>query len=94
VLRLELTRALQKLDDILKRNESVLQLVEDVGNAIVLVIDWDDSELNEQRPHQRRVCQKLLHEIYCCFHLLWTLSEGNLGLCPTLKQCALSDPFL
>ena len=68
--------------------------MEDVSNAIVLYVDWDDPELNEQRPHQRRVCQELLHAIYGSFHLLWTLSEGKLGSCPTLKQCALSNPFL
>ena len=90
---MELTQALQRFDEILKRNESVLRLVEDVSNAIVRYVDWDDPELNEQRPHQRRVCQELLPAIYGCFYLLWTLSEGKLGSYPTLQQCALSNPF-
>ena len=63
----------------LKRNEPVLQLVEAVGNASILVVDWDNPELDDQRPHQR-VCQELVPEIYRCLHLLWTLSDGKLGL--------------
>ncbi|KAJ7439533.1 hypothetical protein B0H11DRAFT_1883930 [Mycena galericulata] len=61
------------------RNEAVLQLLEEVGKASVLVADWDDSELDEYRPKQQQVCQGLLREIYRCLHLLWTLSEGNLA---------------
>ena len=71
--------ALQKFEEILKRNESVLELVEAVGNASVLVVDWDNPELDDQRPHQQRVCRELVPEIYRCLHLLWTLSDGKLG---------------
>ena len=70
---------LQKFEEILKRNESVLQLVEAVGNASMLVVDWDNPELDDQRPHQQRVCRELVPEIYRCLHLLWTLSDGKLG---------------
>lgn len=63
----------------LKRNESVLQLVEIVGNASLLVVDWDNPELDDRRPHQRRVCRELVPEIYRCLNLLWTLSDGKLG---------------
>ena len=77
-----------------KRNESVLQLVEDVSNAIVHYEDWDDPELNEQRQYQGRVCQELLDAIYRCLRLSQTLSEGKLGSCPTLKRRALSNPLL
>ena len=71
--------ALQKFEEILRRNESVLQLVEAVGDASVLVADWDNPELGDQRPHQQRVCQELLPEIYRCLHLLWTLSDEKPG---------------
>ncbi|KAJ7862119.1 WD40-repeat-containing domain protein [Mycena olivaceomarginata] len=60
-------------------NESVLQLVEEVGQASVLVADWDDPELDGDRPNQRRVYQVLLPVIYQSLHLLWTLSKDNLA---------------
>ena len=53
--------------------------MEAVGNASVFVADWDNPELGDQRPHQQRVCRELLPEIYCCLHLLWTLSDGKAG---------------
>ena len=53
--------------------------MEAVGSASMLVVDWDNPELDDQRPHQQRVCLELLPEIYRCLHLLWTLSEGKLG---------------
>ncbi|KAJ7871989.1 hypothetical protein B0H14DRAFT_3439202 [Mycena olivaceomarginata] len=68
------------------RNEAVLQLLEEVGKASVLVADWDDSELDEYRPKQQQVCQGLLREIYRCLHLLWTLSEGNLAKRLSIKS--------
>ena len=40
----------------LKRNESVLQLVEAVGNASMLLVDWDNPELDDQRPHINNEC--------------------------------------
>ena len=65
---------IQKLEEILKRNESVLRLVEAVGNVVA---DWDNlnPELDDQRPHQQRLCRELVPEIYRCLHLLWTLSD-------------------
>lgn len=36
-------------------------------------------ELESQRPHQPRVCQELVPEIYRCLYLLWTLSDGKLA---------------
>ena len=53
--------------------------MEAVGNASVLVVDWDNPELDDQRPHQRQVCEKLVPEIYRCLYFLWTLSDGKLG---------------
>jgi len=53
--------------------------VEVVGNVSVLVVDWDDPELDDQRPHQLQVCRELILEIYRCLHLLWTLSDEKLG---------------
>ena len=71
--------ALQKFEEILKRNKSVLHLVEAVSDASVLVVDWDNPELDDQRPHQQRVCRELVPEIYRCLRLLWTLSDAKLG---------------
>jgi hypothetical protein len=70
---------LQKCEEILKRNESVLRLVEEVGNASALVVDWDNPDLDDQRPHQRRVYRELVPEIYRCLHLLCTISNEKLG---------------
>ena len=61
------------------RNKSVLQLVEAVGDASMLVVDRDDPELEDQRPHQQRACRELVIEIYRCLRLLWTLSDGKHG---------------
>jgi hypothetical protein len=49
-----------------------------VGNASMLVVDWDNPKLDDQRLHQR-VCWELVPEIYRCLHLLWTLSDGKLS---------------
>ena len=35
----------------LKRNESVFQLVEAVGNASMLLVDWDNPELDDPNVH-------------------------------------------
>ncbi|KAJ7744551.1 WD40-repeat-containing domain protein [Mycena olivaceomarginata] len=59
------------------RNESVLRLLEEIGQASILVADWDDPDLDEDRPNQRRIYNDLLPLIYQSLHLLWTLSENN-----------------
>ncbi|KAJ7211860.1 hypothetical protein C8J57DRAFT_1256646 [Mycena rebaudengoi] len=68
-----------RFERFIARKESVLQLVEVVGRASVLVADWDDPELDEKRPNQHRVSQALFSAIYQSLHLLWTLSEDNLA---------------
>ena len=80
----------QKFGEILKRNESVLQLVEAVGNASIFIVDWDNPELDDQHPHQQQVCRELVSKIYCCLHLLWMLSDGKHGLFSTPHCCTLS----
>ncbi|KAJ6456305.1 hypothetical protein DFH09DRAFT_1505558 [Mycena vulgaris] len=71
--------ASSKFEQFIARNESVLGLVEEVGRASVFVADWDDPELEEKRPTQRRVSQALFSAIYQSLHLLWTLSADNLA---------------
>ncbi|KAJ7728304.1 hypothetical protein B0H14DRAFT_3618605 [Mycena olivaceomarginata] len=70
--------ARSKFERFIAQNESVLRLVEEIGRASVLVADWDDPELDRERPNQRRVSQALFSAIYQSLHLLWTLSENNL----------------
>ena len=53
--------------------------VEAVGIASKLVVEWNNPELDDRRPHQRRVVRELVLEIYRCLHLLWTLSDGERG---------------
>ena len=65
--------------------------MEAVGNASILVVDWDNPELDDQRPHQQRVCQDLVSEIYRCLHLLWTLSDGKHGSFSISHYCTLSN---
>ncbi|KAL0957198.1 hypothetical protein HGRIS_003290 [Hohenbuehelia grisea] len=67
------------IEEVIKRNESVLRLVETIGQASVLMADWDDPDLDSQRPHQQRVYEALLPAINQSLRLLWTLSEGNIG---------------
>ncbi|KAJ6542377.1 WD40 repeat-like protein [Mycena vulgaris] len=71
--------ASSKFEQFIARNESVLGLIEEVGRSSVLVADWDDPELDEKRPNQRRVSQALFSAIYQSLHLLWTLSADNLA---------------
>ncbi|KAF7358377.1 WD40 repeat-like protein [Mycena venus] len=66
-----------EFEKFLARNEAVLELLEDIGQASVLVADWDDPELEKDRPNQRRVYQPLLRAIYQSLHLMWTLSTNN-----------------
>ncbi|KAJ7789990.1 hypothetical protein B0H13DRAFT_2521561 [Mycena leptocephala] len=70
--------ARSKFERFIAQNESVLRLVEEIGRASVLVGDWDDPELDRERPNQRQVSQTLFSAIYQSLHLLWTLSENNL----------------
>ncbi|KAG6828453.1 hypothetical protein H0H92_007938, partial [Tricholoma furcatifolium] len=49
-----------EFDALLKRNNSVLLLVEQLGQANVLVADWDDPSLVELRPNQERLSQTQL----------------------------------
>ncbi|KAJ7753280.1 quinon protein alcohol dehydrogenase-like superfamily [Mycena olivaceomarginata] len=66
-----------RFQEFIDRNESVVQLLEEVGKAGVLVEDWDDPVLDDFRPNQRNVCKQLLPEIYQCFYLLWALSSDQ-----------------
>ncbi|KAG6808070.1 hypothetical protein H0H92_005520, partial [Tricholoma furcatifolium] len=65
-----------KLDNLLKRNESVLLLVEELNQVNVLVMDWDNPSHVKYQPHRERVCRELLPEISQCLNLLEQLSQA------------------
>ena len=64
------------------RHKSIGQLIDAVGQASMLIADWDDPELHEQRPHQQKVRGELIPEIHGCIDFLRTLSTKGLGLLP------------
>ncbi|KAG6826712.1 hypothetical protein H0H92_014772 [Tricholoma furcatifolium] len=66
-----------QLDNLLKRNESVLLLVEELNQVNMLVMDWDTSSHVEHQPHRERVCRELLPEIYQCLNFLQQLSQAH-----------------
>ncbi|KAG6826653.1 hypothetical protein H0H92_014963, partial [Tricholoma furcatifolium] len=66
-----------ELDNLLKRNESVLLLVEELNYINLLIMDWDDPSHVEHQPHREHVCQELLPEIGQCLNLLQQLSQAH-----------------
>ncbi|KAG6805725.1 hypothetical protein H0H92_014256 [Tricholoma furcatifolium] len=64
-----------QFDSLLKRNESVLHLIEELNQVNVLVMDWDNPSHLESQPHRERVCRELLPEISQCLNLLQQLSH-------------------
>ena len=62
------------------RHKVIEQLIDDVGQASMLIADWDDPELDEQRPQQQKVLGELIPEIHGCIDLLRMLSTQGLGL--------------
>ncbi|KAG6827136.1 hypothetical protein H0H92_013054, partial [Tricholoma furcatifolium] len=67
-----------ELDALLRRNDSVLMLVDQLANANMRVADWDDITFDKLRPHQKQVLQVLLPEILECLNLLHQLSQAHL----------------
>ncbi|KAG6810017.1 hypothetical protein H0H92_013703 [Tricholoma furcatifolium] len=64
-----------QFDSLLKRNESVLHLIEELNQVNVLVMDWDDPSYVEHQPYRERMCRELLPEISQCLNLLQQLSQ-------------------
>ncbi|KAG6809365.1 hypothetical protein H0H92_000537 [Tricholoma furcatifolium] len=70
-------------DALVKRNNAVLLLIEQIGQASVLITDWDnddDPSHIELRPNQERVCRELLPEILQCLNFLQQLSQSHHGM--------------
>ncbi|KAG6827494.1 hypothetical protein H0H92_011547 [Tricholoma furcatifolium] len=67
-----------ELDALLKRNESVLLLVEQVAEANTRLSDWGNKSFDKLRPHQQKVLEMLLPEILECLNFLHQLCQANL----------------
>ncbi|KAG6824398.1 hypothetical protein H0H92_006972, partial [Tricholoma furcatifolium] len=77
-----------QFDSLLKRNESVLLLVEELNQVNALVVDWDNLSHVEHQPqaHRGRVCRELLPEIGQCLNLLQQLSQENTLSVESIKE--------
>ncbi|KAG6825446.1 hypothetical protein H0H92_003674 [Tricholoma furcatifolium] len=75
-----------QFDSLLKRNESVLLLVEELNQINTLVMDWDNSSLIAHQPHRERVCRELLPKIYQCLNLLQQLSQEKWLSAESIKE--------
>ena len=64
------------------RHKSIEQLIDDIGQASMLIAEWDNPELDEQRSHQQKVRGELIPEIHGCIDLLRKLATEGLGLLP------------
>ena len=62
-----------------------------MDRASVFISDWNNPELDKNRPNQLQVSEVLLPEIYQCLHLLWTLSNATLSACFPSKQLVVSN---
>ncbi|KAG6913344.1 hypothetical protein DXG01_007553, partial [Tephrocybe rancida] len=68
-----------EFDSFIKRNECILQLINEIERASMLVADWDDVAFDSCRPNQGKVVQYLIPVLYQCLHFVWALSKANLG---------------
>ncbi|KAG6824742.1 hypothetical protein H0H92_005963 [Tricholoma furcatifolium] len=82
LLNLDVTQ----LDNLLKHDESVLLLVEELNQVNVLVMNWDNLSHVEHQPHRERVCRELLPQIYKCLNLLQQLSQENTLSVESIKE--------
>ncbi|KAG6914494.1 hypothetical protein DXG01_016941 [Tephrocybe rancida] len=70
---------LLEFDIFIKRNEGILQFVNEIERASVLVADWDDVAFDGRRPNQGKVVRHLIPVLYRCLYFVWALSKSNLG---------------
>ncbi|KAG6807637.1 hypothetical protein H0H92_006856, partial [Tricholoma furcatifolium] len=75
-----------QFDSLLKHNESVLLLVEELNQVNTLVMNWHNLSHVEQQPHRERVCRELLPEIYRSLNLLQQLSQEKALLVESIKE--------
>ncbi|KAG6806267.1 hypothetical protein H0H92_011988, partial [Tricholoma furcatifolium] len=75
-----------QLDNLLKHNESVLILVEELNQVNMLVMDWDNPSPVEHQPHREHVCRELLPEIGKCLNLLQKLSHEKVLSVESIKE--------
>ncbi|KAG6808213.1 hypothetical protein H0H92_005021, partial [Tricholoma furcatifolium] len=67
-----------ELDALLRRNDSVLLLVEQLAEANTRISDWDNEAFDKLRPHQQKALERLLPEILECLNFLHRLSQADL----------------
>ncbi|KAG6905446.1 hypothetical protein DXG01_002597 [Tephrocybe rancida] len=73
------TAVAEEFDIFIKRNECILQLVNEIEQASMLVADRDNVALDGRRPNQEKVIQYLIPVLYRCLYFVWALSKSNLG---------------
>ncbi|KAG6914987.1 hypothetical protein DXG01_014045, partial [Tephrocybe rancida] len=73
------TAVAEEFDIFIKHNECILQLIDEIERASMLVADWDDVAFDGYRPNQGKVVQYLIPVLYRCLYFVWALSKSNLG---------------
>ncbi|KDQ26132.1 hypothetical protein PLEOSDRAFT_1085386 [Pleurotus ostreatus PC15] len=66
-------------DGYVKRRESVTGLLQAVGDACMLVADWDNRKLDQHRPNQTRVYQYVFPAVYRCLYFVALLSPTKIA---------------
>ncbi|KAG6906873.1 hypothetical protein DXG01_011586 [Tephrocybe rancida] len=73
------TAVAEEFDIFIKRNECILQLVDEIEQASMLVADWDNIAFDGHHPNQGKVVQYLIPVLYRCLYFVWALSKSSLG---------------
>ncbi|KAJ8689353.1 hypothetical protein PTI98_013379 [Pleurotus ostreatus] len=66
-------------DGYVKCRESVTGLLQAVGDACMLVADWDNRKLDQHRPNQTRVYQYVFPAVYRCLYFVALLSPTKIA---------------
>ncbi|KAJ8691471.1 hypothetical protein PTI98_011040 [Pleurotus ostreatus] len=66
-------------DGYVKRRESVTGLLQTVGDACMLVADWDNRKLYQHRPNQTKVYQYVFPAVYRCLYFVASLSPTKIA---------------